>query len=179
MRPSALRAECWAEASMLRKSGHSAQCGRATSSVQSKSANCRRCVLTIGVIRPEPSCRPLMDRSLCSGRSASLRDHPPKAQIGDRPPSAFQLPRGLPRPRRLRKKVLPSDAVCWDCPSFPPLTACKWYGSEQSWARTSRRRNETGNRAIRRSKFCDFSSEMSNYNRLVRAHFLSNPVIYI
>jgi hypothetical protein len=32
-RPSALRAECWAEASMLRKLGRSQECGMATSSM--------------------------------------------------------------------------------------------------------------------------------------------------
>ena len=109
---------------MLGKSGHSTECEMVTSSMQSKSANYRRCVLTIGLTRPEPSFLPAADGSSpCSGRSASLRDHPPKAVIGGRPRTAFQLLRGVPRPR-LRKNVLPCDAVCWDAvcwdyPSYP------------------------------------------------------------
>jgi hypothetical protein len=91
----------------------------ATPSMQSKSANYRRCVLTIGLTRPDPSFLPGADGSSpCSGRSASLRDHPPKAVIGGRPRTAFQLLREVPRPR-LRKNVLPCDAVCWDYPSYP------------------------------------------------------------
>jgi hypothetical protein len=136
---------------MLRKSDHSGESGMGTSSMRWQSVNYRRRVFASWLIRPERSCRMLTDWGPywndCPGRSAPLRDHPPKALIGGRPRSALQLPRGLPRPQHLRKNGPPFDAACWDCP-YPCQRSNSWYGSAQSWTLASQRRNETSNRAL-------------------------------